>query len=157
VTPAILDLLCVVIGAASGLRSFTGVAAVALAARYGRLPLLHTRLEWLRAALPAGAALVLALGELVADKLPAVPRRTLPAPLVFRFATGALCGAALATAAAQPWLLPGMLGGGSAVAAAYAGFGARRAVTSRGTKDLPVALVEDAIAILLAAFAVTRF
>ena len=40
---------------------------------------------------------------------------------------------------------------------AYAGYWPRRGITSRGVKDLPIALLEDATAILLALFAVSRF
>jgi uncharacterized membrane protein len=45
----------------------------------------------------------------------------------------------------------------AAVVGAYAGYWLRRGITSRGVKDLPVALLEDATAILLALFAVSRF
>jgi uncharacterized membrane protein len=55
------------------------------------------------------------------------------------------------------WVFPAAIAGVSAVVAAYAGYWLRRSITSRGVKDLPIALLEDATAILLALFAVSRF
>jgi uncharacterized membrane protein len=100
---------------------------------------------------------VLAIGELIADKLAFVPSRIQTGPLAARFVLGGLCASALALAAGLPWIFPAAVGGVAAVLGAYAGYWLRRGITSRGVKDLPVALLEDATAILLALFAVSRF
>ena len=161
-TPTILFLLCLLIGGATGLRSMTGIAMVTLAAQphwphFKWLHLSGTGLNFLAHPVAMIIFVVLALGELVADKLPVVPARIQPGPLAARFAFGALCASALAVAAGASWIVPALIGGIAAVVAAYAGYWLRRSITSRGVKDLAVALLEDATAILLALFAVSRF
>jgi uncharacterized membrane protein len=100
---------------------------------------------------------VLALGELIADKLPWIPKRTAPAPLLARFLTGGLCGASLCAAAGQS-LVVGALNGGI-----WAGVGAflayqirKRLVSNLHIKDFIVAICEDLVAIALAVFVVSR-
>jgi uncharacterized membrane protein len=161
-TSTILYLLCVVIGGVSGLRSLTGIAVVAIVAQRGwpHLGWLHlggTGLSFLGTSVAMCVFVVLAIGELIADKLAFIPPRIQAGPLAARFVLGGLCASALALAAGMSWLFPAVAGGFSAVLAAYAGYWLRRGITSRGVKDLPVALVEDATAILLALFAVSRF
>lgn len=161
-TSTILYLLCVVIGGVSGLRSLTGIAIVTIAAQKGwpHLGWVHlggTGLSFLAKPVTMYIFVVLAIGELIADKLPFTPSRIQAGPLAVRFLLGAFCGSALAVAAGMPWLFPAVVGGVSAVVGAYAGYWLRRSITSRGVKDLPIALLEDATAILLALFAVSRF
>jgi uncharacterized membrane protein len=161
-TPTILYLLCVVIGGVSGLRSMTGIAMVTIAAqtRWPHLGWLHlagTALSFLAKPVAMFLFVVLALGELIADKLPVVPPRIQPGSLAARFGLGALSASALALAAGMSWILPALVGGIAAIVASYAGYWLRRTITSRGVKDLPIALLEDATAILLALFAVSRF
>jgi uncharacterized membrane protein len=161
-TTTILFLLCMLIGGATGLRSMTGIAIVTLAAQphWPHLKWLHltgTGLNFLAHPVAMFIFVLLALGELVADKLPFIPARIQPGPLAARFAFGALCASALAVGAGASWIVPALIGGIAAIVAAYVGYWLRRSVTARGVKDLPVALVEDATAILLALFAVSRF
>jgi uncharacterized membrane protein len=161
-TSTILYLLCIVIGGVSGLRSLTGIAVVTIAAQRGwpHLGWLHlggTGLSFLGKPLMMYLFVVLAIGELIVDKLPFAPPRIQAGPLAVRFLLGGLCGSALALAAGMPWPFPAAVGGISAVVGAYAGYWLRRGITSRGVKDLPIALLEDATAILLALFAVSRF
>jgi uncharacterized membrane protein len=161
-TETILVLLCIVIGAVSGLRSLTGIAVVTIAAQRGwpHLGWLHlggTGLAFLGSSVAMFLFVVLAIGELIADKLPFVPPRIQAGPLAARFVLGALCGSALSLAAGMPWVFPAAVAGVAAVVGAYAGYWLRRTITSHGTKDLPIALLEDATAILLALFAVSRF
>jgi uncharacterized membrane protein len=161
-TATILYLLCVVIGGVSGLRSLTGIAIVTIVAQRGwpHLGWLHlggTGLSFLGTPVAMYVFVVLAIGELVADKMAFVPPRIQAGPLAARFVLGALCGSALALAAGLPWIFPAAVGGVAAVVGAYAGYWLRRGITSHGVKDLPIALLEDATAILLALFAVSRF
>ncbi len=77
-------------------------------------------------------------------------------PFAARIATGALCGAALGAPVDQlaGCLLAGALGG---VAGTLGGYEARRRlVSATGGKDLPIALLEDAIAISSAFLIVSR-
>lgn len=132
------------IGVIAGLRSMTAPAAVSWAARLGWLPLANTRLAFLGFAYTPYILTVLALGELVADKLPKTPSRKAPGPFLFRIVSGALCGAAL-TGGHVGGLLAGALGG---VAGTLGGYEFRaRLVKAIGGKDLPIALLEDVIAV----------
>jgi uncharacterized membrane protein len=93
---------------------------------------------------------------LIADKLPKTPSRKAPVPFVGRMLTGALCGAALGATSQVPIgdLLAGMLGG---VAGTLGGYEFRaRLVRAVGGNDLPIGLLEDAIAICGAVLIVSR-
>ena len=170
-TPTMLYLLCVVIGGATGLRTLTGIAMVCIAAQtgwphlgsqqlgwqhQGWLHLAGTGLGFLAMPISLYIFVALAVGELIADKLP-VPSRIQPGPLMARAAFGGFAASALAVAAGALWVVPALLGAVAAVVGAYAGYWLRRMITRRGMKDLPVALLEDATAVLLALFAVSRF
>ena len=99
---------------------------------------------------------VLAIGELIADKLPRTPTRKAVPGFVARVASGALCGAALGAAGQS--LVGGLLAGVTgAVAGTLGGYEFRsRLVKATGGKDLPIALLEDAIAICGAFLIVSR-
>jgi uncharacterized membrane protein len=78
-------------------------------------------------------------------------------PFVVRIVSGALCGAALGTAGRSVigGLVAGPLG---AVAGTFAGYEFRsRLVKATGGNDLPIALLEDAIAVIAAILIVLRF
>ena len=135
------------IGVAAGLRSLTAPAAVSWAVRLGWLHLENTGLAFLGSAAAPYILSVLAIGELIADKLPKTPSRKAAAGFSARVASGALCGAAFGATgqALSGGLLAGVLG---AVAGTLGGYEFRaRLVKATGGKDLPIALLEDAIAI----------
>jgi uncharacterized membrane protein len=90
---------------------------------------------------------VLAAAELVADKMPFTPDRTEPPSLMLRAASGALCGAAVASALRGSSVQGAILGSAAAVGAAFAGREFRRMAHKQKWPDAPVALVEDALAI----------
>ena len=93
--------------------------------------------------------------KLVADKLPFVPNRTSPLPMVFRILSGAICGAALCIAANRLILAGALLGGLGAANGAFGGFHVRRLLVKHfKIADLVIALVEDALAIGLGLFIV---
>jgi uncharacterized membrane protein len=135
------------IGAVAGLRSMTAPAAVSWAARLGWLHLENTWLAFLGASLTAYVLSALALGELIADKLPTTPSRKAPGPFTARVLIGALCGAAIGAQGGS--LIGGLLAGAiGAVAGTLGGYEARhRLVRATGGKDFPIALIEDAIAV----------
>jgi len=136
--------LAFLIGAIAGLRSLTPPAAVSWAARLGWLPLGNTWLAFLGYAFTLYILTVMGLGELVADKLPQTPSRKSPGPFLFRIVSGALCGTAL-TGGQVGGLIAGALGG---VAGTLGGYEFRARLTKAiGGKDLPIALLEDVIAI----------
>ena len=136
--------LAFLIGAIAGLRSLAPPAAVSWAARLGWLPLGNTWLAFLGYAFTLYILTVMGLGELVADKLPQTPSRKSPGPFLFRIVSGALCGTAL-TGGQVGGLIAGALGG---VAGTLGGYEFRARLTKAiGGKDLPIALLEDVIAI----------
>jgi uncharacterized membrane protein len=99
---------------------------------------------------------VAALGELVNDKLPRTGSRKAPPAFIGRIVMGALCGAAVGAAGQglAAGLVPGAVG---AVAGTLGGYELRaRLVRAIGGKDLPIALLEDVIAIALAFWVVSR-
>ena len=134
-----------VIGAVSGLRSFTGPAIVAEAAHRHILKLDKTPLSWLGSDGAAKTAMALAVGELIADKLPFMPSRTDPPGLVARFIAGAVCGAAVASKRTRnDRIMSALVGGTAAVAAAYAGHQYRKHVR---LPAFAAALLEDVVAV----------
>src|ERR1700719_603111 len=83
------------IGTASGLRALIGLAAVSWAARYGILRLDHSWLAFLGYAFTPYILTLIAIGELVNDKLPKTPSRLIPPQFITRIVTSALCGLAI--------------------------------------------------------------
>jgi uncharacterized membrane protein len=146
-----LLLLTFAIGFVAGLRSLTAPAAVSWAACLGALNLEGTALHWMGSTAAVAIFSLLAIAELIADKLPRTPNRTRAGPLIGRILLGGLAAAALTTAAGQsPWL-GALLGGIGAVAGTFAGYEIRRRLVTRlRMRDLPVALAEDLVAIGLA-------
>ena len=147
-----------VLGFLSGLRSLTPLALVCWIANWGWIPLVGSRLAFLGTTTGAIIVSILALGELMADKLPQTPSRTDAAPLIARMITGGLCGAAVCLAAGQTWLLGVFCGVVGSVVGAFAGYHARRLLVQRfRVPDLMVALAEDCttIAGTLVVFAAT--
>jgi len=149
--------LAFLIGVVVGLRSLTAPAAVSWAARLGWLHLDNTWLAFLGFAITPYILSVLAVGEWIADKLPKTPSRKAPMGFTARIVSGALCGAALGATsqALAGGLLAGVLGG---IAGTLGGYEFRvRLVRAIGGNDLPIALLEDAIAIGGAILIVSRF
>jgi uncharacterized membrane protein len=99
---------------------------------------------------------VAAIGELINDKLPKTPSRKVPPQFIVRVLTGALSGAALGASRQSTFagLVAGAIG---AVAGTLGGSEFRARLGKAFGKDLPAALVEDAIAIVGAILIVTRF
>src|SRR5512132_3290538 len=113
--------LAFLIGVIAGLRSMTAPAAVSWAAHLGWLHLENTWLAFLGFAATPYILSLLAIGELVADKLPKTPSRKAAVPFTGRILSGALSGAALGATndALMGGLLAGVLG---AVAGTLGGY-----------------------------------
>ena len=157
-TASMVFLLALLIGVVCGLRSLTGPALVCWGAHFGWLHLAASHLAFLGSALALVIFTVLAVFELIGDKTPKIPRRTTPGPLIWRWLMGGLCGAAFAIAGGASLGICCLLGAIGALAGAFGGYYVRHAITSAGTlPDLPVALIEDLIAIGGGLFLVSRF
>jgi uncharacterized membrane protein len=148
-------LLALGIGIVAGLRSLTAPAVVAWGAYLSWLNLHGSPLAFMGSTTAVGIFSVLAIGELVADKLPMIPKRTAPAPLMARIITGGLCGACLCASAGQSLVVGAFLGGIGAVVGAFLGYGIRRRLDLH-INDLVVAVCEDVAAVGLALFVVSR-
>jgi uncharacterized membrane protein len=91
---------------------------------------------------------LLAVVELISDKLPKTPARTAPPGLIARIVLGGLCGTALAASAGSSLLIAAVVGIVGALFGTFAGYNIRHALVVRAhLPDFAVALVEDAIAI----------
>jgi uncharacterized membrane protein len=149
--------LAVVIGVVAGLRSLLAPAAVAWATHLGWLHIQGTPLSFMGSKITVITFSLLAIGELIGDKLPRVPRRTAVAPLVARMITGGLSGACLCSSANQSLGIGAVLGAVGAVIGAFSGYQTRkRLVTQLSVPDFVIAVLEDIVAIGLAAFVVSR-
>ncbi|NIP78133.1 MAG: DUF4126 domain-containing protein [Gemmatimonadetes bacterium] len=134
------------LGAVTGLRSMAGLAMTARELSGRRVPRRAGRLHrWLARDAVAATLGVMAVGELIVDKLPGVPDRVGPGPLGGRTTLGALLGA---LAVDGNRLAGAAVGAAAAVTAAYGGWFLRREF-GRATMlpDPFVAVAEDALAL----------
>jgi len=142
------------IGAVSGLRSMTGPAIVATAAKTRRLKVHRTPLSWFESpkALPIASAL--AIGEMIADKLPFMSDRIKPGSLAGRAVAGALCGyAVFSPRGKREAVIGAVVGASAALAASWAGFEYRRRAP---LPPIASALLEDAVAAASGAFIIRQ-
>jgi uncharacterized membrane protein len=138
------------IGVVAGLRALTAPAAVSWAAHLGWLKLEGTWLAFLGYSVTPYVLSALAIVELVTDQLPSTPSRKVPIQFGARIVTGAFSGAAIGFPSGA-WIGGLVAGAVGAVAGTLGGYEFRtRLVAATGGKDLPIALLEDAIAIIVA-------
>lgn len=134
----------------------TGPALVCWGAYLGWLRLDGSPLGFMHNPIALVVFSILAVSELVGDKLPSIPSRIKPGPLVVRIFFGGLTGAALCASAHVPIAYGIVLGAVGGIFGAYAGYSTRRAL-SRSMPPLLVALIEDAIAVGGGLLIVSRF
>jgi uncharacterized membrane protein len=145
-THVLVLLLALLIGVVAGLRAFTAPAVLAWAAFLQWINLSGTWASWMGHWATVAILTVLAVAELVSDKMPTLPSRKSAPQFLVRLATGAFSGAVLGTAWGYRW---GSLGAGmmGAVLGTLGGYAVRTTlVRSNGGKDRPVALSEDVFA-----------
>ena len=135
------------LGIVAGMRSFSGPAAAAIAARRNHDQFARRFSGNLPAILQA-----LAIAELVADKLPFVPDRRKPPAFAWRMISGAVSAAAV-TGEDDSLALAALVGGAGAVAGTFGGAALRSRLAEVFGHDLPAALVEDVAAIAIALLA----
>ncbi len=146
-------LAALLIGVIAGLRTVTAPAAVSWAAHLGALRLEDTRLAFLGFKITPWILTGLGIVELVVDQLPRTPSRKTPAQFAARIASGAVCGAAVATTEGS-WkigLAAGVIG---AILGTLVGADVRGRLARVFRRDRPAALLEDAVAIAGAALVV---
>lgn len=146
-------LLAFGIGIVAGSRTMLAPAAIAWAAATRGLALDGSWLAFFGWRFTPWIVSMLALGEFVGDVLPTTPSRKQPGPFGARLVSGGVSGAAIGIGAAMP--LAGLaLGVVGAVIGTLGGAALRSGLASRFGRDLPAALLEDAIALAAAAYVV---
>lgn len=151
----IVLVLALVIGIVAGLRAMTPVAAVAWGAHLNVWPLMGTHLGWIGSTIAVWAFTIAAVAELINDKLPATPSRKVPPQFIARVVLGGLSGAVIG--GTQEKLLLGLLCGAvGAVIGTLGGSAVRGKLAAMFGKDLPAALLEDVVAVVLAVVVVSK-
>lgn len=146
-------LATLLIGIVAGSRSMMAPAAVAWGAWLGWIDLAPTWAAFLGSGWAVLILSALALGELVTDQLPSTPSRKVPVQFGGRLLTGGFSGAALGALAGASVL--GLVGGLiGVVAGTFGGAELRGRMAAAFGSDRPAALIEDAAAVVLAAFVV---
>jgi uncharacterized membrane protein len=141
-------LLAVLIGIVAGLRALTPPAVVAWGACLGWLDVSDKWSHWVGSWITVAVLTVLLVVELVTDQLPSTPSRKTTPQFVVRLITGAFAGAVIGSAFHHTFIA---IGGGiiGAVLGTLGGYQARKGLVERnGGHDLPIALTEDAVAVL---------
>ncbi len=142
------------LGAATGMRTFTPMAVLCWFAYAGYVPLDGTWAFWVASLATAIVFTVLALAELVGDKLPRTPDRTSTGPLLARLVFGGLIGGIVAASLNGSGMEGVILGVGGALVGAFGGHLVRREIVERsGGKDWPVAVAEDLVTVGFAVLA----
>ncbi len=141
-----LPLRVVLLGVMSGMRSAAGPAT--MVRRMSKHPekFEGTLFQWMADPTQAKLASLAQAGEFVMDKMPFLPARIAPQPLVVRALAGGGAGAAAFIEADKPAPVGWVLGAASAVASSYLFYMARKGITeATGLPDFPVALAEDGL------------
>jgi uncharacterized membrane protein len=146
-----------VLGVACGLRALVGLAAVSWAASSPHLPLQGTWLSFLGNRITSYISSVLAIGEIINDKMPKTPSRLVPPQFGARVVMGALTGSAIGLSH-QSLVLGAVAGIVGSVVGTFGGARGRALLAKAFGRDLPAALLEDALAVALAfvALSLTR-
>jgi uncharacterized membrane protein len=150
--------LAFAIAIVSGMRAMTAPAVTAWAAHLGWLNMAGTWLAFMESTAAVAIFTVLAIVELITDKLPSTPSRTAPVGLIVRFITGALSGACVGVSTGQSPAPGAILGAAGGLAGAFAGHQWRTGlVKALKVPDFVIAVIEDAIAIGAGLFIVSRY
>jgi uncharacterized membrane protein len=145
-THALVLSLALLIGVVAGLRAFTAPAVLAWAAFLEWINLSGTWASWMGHWITVAILTILAVVELVSDKMPMRPSRKTAPQFLVRLASGAFSGAVLGTAWGYRW---GSLGAGliGAVIGTILGYEVRtKLVAANDGRDRPIALGEDLFA-----------
>jgi len=153
----LLLVLAFAIGIIAGLRALTGPAVICWMAHLGVIHLEGSRLSFMETTAAVAVFTLLAVVEIVNDKLPKTPPRTAAVSFSARIVMGILSGSALAMAAGGSIPISAFLGIVGAVVGTYGGYLARTGgVKALHMPDYVIALAEDAVAVAGAIFLVFR-
>src|ERR1700735_3407053 len=147
--------VALVLGIVCGLRTMTSPAVTSWAARMGLLAVSGTPMAFMGFKYTPIIFTLLAIGELINDKLPKTASRTVPPQFIARVISGCLVGATVGAAAGSltGGLFAGAVGG---FVGTLGGAATRRRLAKAFGKDLPAALLEDVAAIVISIVAVAK-
>lgn len=142
-------LLFLVLGVTAGLRAVMPLAALSIGAYLGWIDLSGTWAAFAGNIVTAVILALLAVLELVGDQRPKAPSRKSPGQFGARVVSGGLAGLVLGLPSGN-WIAGLILGAIGAVLGTLGGFEARRLLAKALGRDLPAALIEDVVAIVVA-------
>ncbi len=146
ILPVLLAAFC--LGSLTGLRTFTPLTVLAWTLNLHRMSIIGSPLHFLHTLTACVILTILAVAELVMDKLPSTPSRLKSPGMIARIIFGFICGTIAGQAWGANWETSAIAGLGSAVFGALVGYEVRKSWVHRlHTPDLVVALLEDAVAI----------
>lgn len=133
------------LGALAGMRSTSAPVIVShILSHHQSKKLDHSPLRFMQSKNVALALKVLAIGEIIGDKLPSAPNRIKPAVLAFRMLSGAFAGASVYKATGGKVAM----GGAAAFASTFGSYFLRKnAVKTSHVIDPIVGAIEDALVI----------
>ena len=146
-------LLALLLGVTAGLRAATPLAALSWGAYFGWINLSGTWAAFVGNIVVAIVLGIFAIAELVTDQLPATPSRKVQPQFAARVISGGVVGLVLGLPSGN-WIAGLVLGAIGAVIGTVGGAEARARLAAAFGRDLPAALVEDAVAIAVAFLAV---
>jgi uncharacterized membrane protein len=147
-----------IFGTLTGFRSMLPAALLSWAAWHDAVPLKDTKFAFLATPVAAILLILLAVAELIVDKLPNAPNRTAPLGLMGRVIMGALTGGALAASMQISWWPAASIGAFGGLFGAALGFSLRQYfVTALRRKDWEVAVVEDILTFVGATWVIGHF
>ncbi len=135
-----------VMGIVAGMRSMSAPAIVSQLAKSGVMPVSDSSFSFLERPATANTTAVLAVGEIIADKLPFMPKRTDAPALIARAVSGGASGGAIFSSKKRSVLTGTLLGVLAAVSATYAAYNLRKWLGERfDIPDAVLAIAEDAL------------
>jgi uncharacterized membrane protein len=137
------------LGALAGMRSASAPAIAShILSHHQSRQLDHSPLKFMQSKNVALVLKVLAVGEVIGDKLPSTPNRIKPSSIGFRMLSGALAGASVYKAVGGKAAMGALIGSVSALASTFGSFYLRKgAVKASHVMDPLVGAIEDALII----------
>ena len=145
--------LFLMLGVTAGLRAAMPLAAVSIGAYLGWIDLGGTWAAFAGNIITAVILGLIAIVELIGDQRASAPSRKVPTQFGARIVSGALAGLVLGLPSGN-WIAGLILGAIGAVLGTLGGFEIRGRLAKAFGRDLPAALIEDLVALVVAFLAV---
>jgi len=145
------------IGAVTGMRSMLAPTMVSRALnRRDDLDGAGEAAQWLTSDVARTALVPLAASEVLGDKMPFAPDRTIAPSMMFRAFSGGVSAAALAGVRREPARVPVLLGATAALIAAKIGLSLRKPYQPRPLVNAALGLAEDCLALAVGSAGLRR-